>query len=403
MPPKRRREPHIAWPLKALAALGVGGAIFAGVNEVRGGDGAAPGGPDPQVGTTIDRTNSQRVGPGDPAWKFRVFPGSYEIVYRVAITGSESTERLRVSAPFDSRAESFPGTGVTGAPASEREFSFGVLATKSTAKSLTVVEVPPALAGPRPAVAVMDAEEEGLVERREVRRVAGRVCQVWRTSDEQAATVFLPPEPGQYIDVCVDRQGLVLEEWQVDQGRPVRQRVATSVRAGSIDRSELAQLPRETTLGVAQGGGSVKEIPVTEQAAGPFLELGPIPPGFVHRGRYTVVPPQRGLVEEGERGRTTAATSDVLVRGDDAIVIERGGVLDLSDPWTVDDRLPDVDLGPVIGSGELLAGTSGAEVRALLGEGRYLRIYGSADLQTLTALARSLIAIDNGSGIGFPE
>jgi hypothetical protein len=80
------------------------------------------------------------------------------------------------------------------------------------------------------------------------------------------------------------------------------------------------------------------------------------------------------------------------------ITVERGARLDKADPWEADDRFPDVDLGPVVGTGEFLAGVTGGEVRALLGSGRFVRVYGTAPLADLVAVARSLHQTDTGTG-----
>ena len=45
----------------------------------------------------------------------------------------------------------------------------------------------------------------------------------------------------------------------------------------------------------------------------------------------------------------------------------------------------------------------GSELRALLGSGRYLRVFGTVALDQLVELARSLVPIDGGSGIGFED
>jgi hypothetical protein len=386
-----------------LAVLAVGGALVAGYRAATGDDDA---GDEPAAAgdgrSAVERTGSTRVAGPDASWRFGAFPESYRITYRVRFVDTETTEVLEVVAPFDSRTTSYPGAATTGRPSQERETAFGLLVTRS-GDQVTALQVPPALAGPRPAAALAGAEEAGLVERREVREVAGRRCQVWRTGGAQAATTFVAPTEDDHFDLCVDEDGLLLEEWQVDGGVPIRQRVAVEVETGTVDAADVAQLPRQATVPVDLGGGSLVETEPTAQPVGPFLEIGEVPAGFTHRGRFTVVPPQAGLLEGGERAKVLAATTDVYVRGPDALIVERGGVLDLSDPWTVDDASPDVDLGPAVGTGELVPGRAGAEVRALLGSGRYLRVSGSVGLDELVGVVRALVPVDNGTGIGFGD
>ena len=391
--------------MKLLAVGAVGAALFAGYQQATGGgddgDTDTTNG-QPERASGITRTASERAGDTDRRWTFGAFPQSYRITYRVTITGAETDEVLEVVAPFDSRTTSYGASSSRSAPLDEREQSFGVVATRAGDQT-TVLQAPPAIAGPRPAAAILAAEDAGLVERREVRKVAGRRCQVWRTGGQLAATTFVPPDGDDYIDLCIDAAGLLLEEWQVHRGTAIRQRVAVTVDEGGVEPGALSQLPREATLGIDQGGGSIVEIAPTARPVGPFLEVPAPPDGFTLRGRYTVVPPQVGLVDPELRGKTLAATTDVYVRGVDAIVVERGGVLDLSDPWSVEDAFPDVDLGEAIGTGELVPGRGGGEVRALLGSGRYLRVSGSVDLDTLVEVARSLVPSDDGAGLGFSD
>lgn len=399
----RSSQPRIAWPVKVLAVAAVGGMLFAGYREATGGgDGGDRAEPGKKRAAAVAREGSERTGAADPRWAFGPFPERYRITYRVVVTGAETTEDVSVIAPFDSRTVSYRGRDAKGAPLDERELTFGLLATRANGQT-SALQVPPALAGPRPAAAIPGAEEAGLVTRREVREVAGRRCQVWRTGGALAATTFVAPGGDDYIDLCIDADGLLLEEWQVNGGVGIRHRVAVAVRTGGVEPEDLAQLPRDVTLTVNQGGGSIVETEPTARPVGPFLDTAGPPSGFTLRGRFTVVPPQAALLEGAERGKTVAAVTDVYVRGTDAIIIERGGVLDLSDPWAADDAFPDVDLGPGIGTGELVPGRGGSEVRALLGSGRYLRVSGSVDLDALVEVARSLVAVDDGAGIGFSD
>lgn len=397
--PRRRNGPHIAWPLKALAVLMVGLAAYAAFDAATGEDAA-----EEKSATGIERSDSRKVGPADAGWTFTAFPASHEIRYRVNVTDAITSETVLAVSPFSSRSQATGRARTPGGPrpVDERESGFGTLATRTSAGQVTVLQVPPFVGAPRPAAALLEAEGFGLVVRREVREVAGRRCQVWRTGDELAATTFLPPNDRDYIDLCVDATGLVLEEWQVSKGKAVRQRVALRVQEGGVTDADVRTLPQEVTVPIDRGGGSVRETEPTAQPVGPFLEIPTPPAGFTHRGRFSVVPPTSALTESDDRrGRVTASVTDVYESGADAIIVERGGVLDLSDPWLPDDRLPDVDLGPAIGTGEFVPGTFGGEVRALLGSGRYLRIYGSASLVTLADLARSLTKVENGTGIEF--
>lgn len=405
MPAPPRRQPRIAWGVWVLALVAVGGGVVTAYNELTADDASSGG----TTATTVERglpevkrRHSEQVakkGEQQAIVPAGSFPSGYRMTYLVEVAGATTTtEVVTASPPFASRTEIYRGAGTVGELIDERESGFAVLATRSPGQDAVVLRPPPGSAGARPGAALLDAERLGLVERRELREVAGRRCQVWRTGDAEGATPFVAPEGTGFIDLCVDADGLLLEEWHEDDGRGVLQRVATDVDVGPVEAASLEQLAREQTVPAAKGGGSVRRVDPASRPVGDFLEVPAPLAGFELRGRYSVVPPQPELADPLLRSRATASVIDVFVRGADLLVVEVGGVLNQSAPWEPDPRYPDVDLGELLGRGEVLIGTSAAEVRALLPKGRFVRVYGTVDVATLTGVARSLVAV-TGDGV----
>ena len=381
--------PRIAWPLIVAAVAAVVLAGAAAVREVVSSD------EDTEGPALVERRGSARVAERDPI-EHGTAPSTWRIRYLIATSGSEHTETVTVRAPFESHTD----VRSNGTFSESRESALGVAATKPARGGVVVLAPPPEAAGYRPGPILAAALEHGLVERRERRRVAKRECQVYRTASTFGGTTFADAASDHdYVDVCVDSDGLLLEQLETFEGRILRQRVALEVSTDvEVEDSDLSTLPREQTIPANEGGGSIRRVDPASRPVGPFLDVVTPPAGFERLGRYEVIPPQPEIAKPETRGHVVAAMSDVFVRGSDVIVVERGARLDTGPPWDEDERFPDIDLGPTIGTGEFLAGVTGGEVRALLGSGRFVRVYGTVPLDVLIGVARSLVATDGGTG-----
>ena len=327
---------------------------------------------------------------------------AYRVTYRVATPSSVSVEVWTVRLPFDARVVVHDGDGADDAVIETREQSIGVYATKREPEDAVVLAPAPSAVNYRPGPIVEDAVGAGVLVPREKRVVAKRPCQVYRTGTEAGGATFTAPGPGddEHIDVCVDEDGLLLELLEVFGGRVLRQRVALEVEPDvDVEDRDLARLPSEQTVPAAKGGGSLRETDPASQPIGPFLLLDAPPAGFALSGRFEVIPPQPAIAQEETRGSVVAATSDIYVRGDDVLVVERGARLDKGPAWVEDDRYPKVSVGgAAVPSAELLAGTNGGELRALLGSGRFVRVYGTVGLDELQSVMAALREVDGGTG-----
>ncbi len=336
------------------------------------------------------RRTGSVVAEGEPL-RIAAGPAVYEISYDLRQPAAPTlAETVAVAQPFLSRRTS----------RNERsETSFARLASTPAQGTTTVVSPPPAAVDPRPALVVERAVAEGVLQRREQRVVLGRRCQVFRSQSSVAASTISAPLPGTYTDTCISADGLLLDEWQVMDGRPVRQRVATAVRTDGI--TPLAPVSAEPTLNAEQGGGSVLEVDAASRPVGRFYEVDEPPAGFTRRGRYSVIPPQAGLTDATQRRKAVASTADVYERGTDVLVVDRGGTLDLARAFQPRPEGRPVDIGPLFPEAELLLSWSGPEVRWADDDGKFVRVYGTVPVDELLAVARSLRAVDDGTGLVF--
>lgn len=318
-------------------------------------------------------------------------PTAYLIVYRVENRAGDSvvvsTERLLVRRPFEAVS-----TRLTGPPPGGKEQSRTVSAFARLKNDQLTLAAPPSPASldRRTDAFFPEAVKAGYAEEREARRVAGRRCRVYRMAGGAGAAGLAPVAEAEdtYTDVCVDEAGLVLEEVGVVGGELLTRRLAARV-------DESPEIPDgsfeagEPTLDVRQGGGSVCQLAPGSRPPEAFWELRKPPEGFTHRGRYTVVPPQTGFDDPTQRQGLVAFTSDVWRRGSDVLVVEQGGTLGGSAPFEEDPDAQGVRLG-ALGRGQLVYGSSSAEVRVLRKGGRFVRVLGTIPPSRLVTAGRSL-------------
>lgn len=332
-------------------------------------------------------------------------PASFHVVYRsesgrhdVVVT----TDRLWVRRPWESRLESW-----TGAPPGRRRLSEEVAAFAARRSAgddeapLVLALSPYVPAGDvRLAPALAAALEAGVVERREVRRVAGRLCQVYRSGTFFSDTEFTPATADEWADSCVDEAGIVVEEVLFSHGDPILRRVAVKVEEDpALDGSLF--VTGEPTVGVRDGGGFVREADAGTRPEGEFFELPSAPEGFRLRGRYTVVPPQpENFSDPSREFHRVAGTVDVFERGIDIVAVDQGATLGGKDPFVADPANPTVDVGPALGEAEVLTGPRGNEVRVDRGGGRYLRVYGTLPPGDLASFAGRLEPVE-GTGLRY--
>lgn len=410
---ERRRRRRGAAKKKRRAAAGrgrrrrllvAGGAVVVAAGIAGGGmlltsrdrEGQATG-PKP----TIGRAGSVEV-PGAPAVEVTASPSSFRIVYRVEDLGAENvvtrTDVVSVRRPWESRLDSSAGAPPGGKRLSSQIATFGQRTNVSEGDEPAVVVLGPALPASdlRLAAVLAPATEAGRIERREVRRVLDRPCQVYRSGDYLSAAALTPPDPELYVDSCVDAAGLLLEEVLVSKERRIARRIAVEVDEDpSLDDALFPS--SEGTVTPAKGGGSMRRLKEGTNPPSPFSVADAIPAGFASTGRFSVIPPQaENFGDDPEReGFRRAMVSDVYVRGVDVLIVEQGGTLRGGAPFEVDPGSPTVDLG-ALGTGEIRFSGVGNQVRVLVGGGRFIQATGTLSPEELAAVLRSLREVPGG-------
>ena len=390
---RRRVIPAVV--LALVAAGGIAAALSVRDEE----DAARP--PEETERPRLVRVSSEPA--QDLSGELRVEPASAttRLVYLVRSPGNaDISEQIWVKRPFQSRLESYAGPR-PGPVTTETETGLRHNANRSGEAAPVVITRPPGLAGAdlRVDPVLGDAIAAGLLERREWRRVLDRPCQVFRAGASVSSGELRRPTPdGEYADICIDQRGHVLEDWWIgEDGRPIQQRLAIDIEDGVPIADDFFRLPTTPTVAADQGAGSVKAISAdSKPPEAEFYVLDSPPPGFVHQGRFTVVPAQAGLLDPAQRTSIMASVADVFVRGPDFLIVDQGGTLGGKPAFEYGEDTKKADLGP-LGQGEERLAFSGNEVRVILPTGRHVRVHGTLPIGDLVAIARALRATPGGT------
>lgn len=320
----------------------------------------------------------------DPAPLQREEPvESYAITYRIEqVDGDDVRElegRLVVARPFRSRFE---------VDRTVRVADFAYFGEREPGDETEIVTAVPTAS---PGDVRADVLELG--EPIETREVAERRCEVHRFGASLLDGLFVE---GDTVEACIDEIGLVLEEVTTVDGEIVLRRVATDVELAPAVDDSMFVIEGITPRSADDGGGSIQEVTPSSSPPGEFFVLDDAPPGFEHRGRYAMVPPQDARLDDEEtRGQYVAGVVDVWVRGVDVLVVDQGGTLGQVPPFGTHPHGELVDdVGALGALGEIVRLPSGAEVRVLIPPGRYVKVSGTLEPDEVLAVARSLRATE---------
>lgn len=322
-------------------------------------------------------------------------PAGYRVVYLVA-TGnpaSVETEELTVERPFQSRIVTRLGAAPDGRILADEVSGFGLVREATPGSRPTVVVRSPAAGvdDVRLDSSLTDLEARHALSPREWRRVLGRPCQVLRsTAPLQGATLGpLPPRPDSYVDSCVDRAGLILEQLQYANHILISRWQAVEVSIGVPRDPAQFAVRAQPTVSFSQGGGRVVKVPAGTVIPGPAWTLA-IPPGFDYLGRYAVADPSNSFPIGGQPlTNRQAGFTDVWIRGSDFVLLDQGGPLYGGESPPPDPLGRPLDI-PGVGHASVIPGPQGTTVRVDLPAGRYVQVEGTLPPAQLAGLALQL-------------
>jgi hypothetical protein len=325
-------------------------------------------------------------------------PAAYRITYRVEPrTSSAFTEELSVRRPFDT----YDANILHGEPYLTLVMRLGQQVFKSANGPGPLVYTPfaPSRRDIRLDAVAPDAMRAGLLRLVGRAKVLGASCYVFRSGAALNAGPLVPITRTKYVDSCIDRRGLLLGERTIAGGKLSVERralrVATGAAASGADFGLAGQASPPD-----KGGGSMQRLTMDSRpSSGPFWDVPRPPAGFRHTGRFVLVPSQPQAYDPSNGGGVNAygfpnslvvSIDDVYVRGSDAVVIEQGSTINDA-KFSPPDGGTAVDLGPVLGRGQLMLSATASEVTAEPHEGRrFVRIAGTLPPNELVAIARSM-------------
>jgi hypothetical protein len=361
--------------LKVLAAVVAVAVVITGVTVL-----LRRGGGDDEPSAEL---RAEKVG-GGPLAISAPAPASYRTVYRAEnyeeSTVTVSTEEVAVQRPFNGRVAILEGEPPGGTARFEGRSAFAQYANYTNAGAVQVAGDAPtvALGDLRLAPSLDELVKQGLFvpgDRRRARLGAEtRECQTYRTGSPLQGLKITAPTPTDYVDVCLDASGLMLEEVVVVGGAPTQRLIATALELDAQHDPALFSIEGER-VGPDQGGAEVTEVDRTMAPAPGYWALDAVPAGFTHRGRYQV------------KGEATAWV-DVYVRGVDLLTVRQGPPAaepDLSDAGPGSD----VDLGP-LGAGKMLLRTIGPTAMAHPGGEAFVHVGGTVSPAEVSAVAAGL-------------
>jgi hypothetical protein len=365
---KRRLKGGAAFVVLAVVVAGV-------VTLTRGGD----------DGPSLD-LRAKKVSGASGLLAISNVPTAYRAVYRAEAyqdaSPTVSTEEVLVQRPFDGKVSIREGEPPGAAAQFEGRSQFSVYANFSDANAAQI-------AGDAPTVALGDVRvdtslsalvDDGLFVPGDRRRATlagaakGRECQAYRTGSPLQSLKITAPTATDYVEVCLDQTGLILEEVTIAAGKVAQRLTAVSLELDpTLDPAGF--VIEGDRIGVDEGGSVVTEVDRTTAPAPGYWTLDTPPSGFTSKGRYLVAGAGSSYV-------------DVYVRGIDIITVRQGapdGEPDLSDAGPG----KDVDLGP-LGSGKLLLRSVGPTFVAHPGAEAFVHVTGTISPAELQSLATSL-------------
>ena len=258
----------------------------------------------------------------------------------------------------------------------EGRSKFGTYANLTEAGAAQIADDAPGVAlGDVRVVTSIDAlVDQGLFVVGDRRRALNRECQTYRTGSPLQALKITAPTATDYVDVCLDESGLILEEVVVAGDRVTQRLIATSVQIDpALDSAAFAidgpRLPPD------QGGAVVTEVPRTSSPTPGYWALDTPPGGFAHVGRYLIAGAQSSYV-------------DVYSRGIDLVTVRQGAPAaepDLADAGPT----RDIELG-ALGAGQVILRSTGPILVAHPGSEAFVHVTGTLSPADLQAIAGTL-------------
>jgi hypothetical protein len=323
-------------------------------------------------------------------------PTAYRIVYEVeSASGPDqpadvTTDVVEVERPFRSLAVTRtgrpPGDQITGGRVTDLNrlllFQSGEWRELQLAPAMAASDLR------------LDRVIDQLDETDEVRRVAGRACQVHLAGGPVSGGEVIPvgAVEGEQAEVCIDADGLVLSEVWTKDGELLRSRTAVDVDTDPDFDDTTFNVEGAKVVAPTDGGGSATKVDDDATFGDKTLALREVPKGMRFLGRWSVIRPRLQVAVDPFADQTAgrvAGIASVWTGGPDALVVEQGGVAGGGRAFEPNPNGERIDLGP-LDIGEVFTDGRGTEVRVAYTDGSFVRVWGTLPRAEVIAAAKAL-------------
>jgi len=331
-------------------------------------------------------------------------PGGYHAVYRVTAAGvSAYTEQIWTDRPFESvdQTQSGPPPGGPVDLATVSRLGAEILTTGHSEPALIHVPVMVGARDLRLDAVIRSALAGGFLRYAGTSTVLGRRCWNYRSAQSLLDTGAMAKLRGtaNFVLSCVDNDGIILAEATYKNSRVAQLRQAVALSVGALAGGTAEYQMGAVATPFNEGGGSFQALTLASSPPGLSWAAGWVPPGFVHYGRYAVVPSQPQLFDQtsgqqpsplGVPPGLVSELDDAYVYGSNLIVVQQGvtagGSLFKAPTGGVN-----VALGPVMGTGQLMLSATASFVSAEPdGGSHFVRVSGTVAPDELVRVVRSM-------------
>ncbi|HUZ44919.1 MAG TPA: hypothetical protein VMU63_10990 [Acidimicrobiales bacterium] len=376
-------------PLSAVA-IGTAGALV--VAAAPWGSGAVPYG------------SGSAVESGPAVIPHFVVPEGYHVVYRVTAQGlSPYTEQVWVDRPFDSVDQTLSGPPPGGPVdlATVSRLGAEVLTTGDSEPALIHVPVMMGARDVRLDAVINSALNGGFLRYQGTSTVLGRRCWNYRSAQSLAATGAMAELSGtaNYVISCVGADGVVLAEATYKNTHLTQLRQAVELSTGPAAGGGGDYQMAAAATPFDEGGGSFQALTLSSSPPGLSWVATWVPPGFIHHGRYAVIPSQPQLFDQtsGQQPNPLGLPNGLVTEMDDAylsgpnVIVVQQGVTAGNSVFKAPTGGVNIALGPVMGTGQLMLSATASFVSAEPdGGSHFVRVSGTVSPAELVRVARSL-------------
>ena len=318
---------------------------------------------------------------------------SYNITYQVQVIADSGSvenhlEKVSIKRPFDDHVIFYAGDAVSDTTEFEVINNFGLSSTSNGGAAPEIRHTLPAPSNSdvRVDLTLNDLVSGGYFVAREQRRLIDRDCTVYRTGRTVESNTVAKATATDYVDVCIDNTGLVLEEMSVNSSKISLRVIAKEISADPQVGTDPLTV-EGTPLGTADGAPLLDEIDKNTIPNANLLSLPTVPAGYEHKGRYVY----REAPAADAAGAGVAPTKDtyvdVYVNGSRSLVIQQGATANETQVDTTDAQSIDIGL---LGQAKLVLGVSNNSIVVNPTGEWFIHLNGAMSASELQDLARQL-------------